>query len=211
MSCQPHWVTSGRSKPSSANARFKILLIYVTKCILPCPFNPFFFSSCGPFPFLIGQDFYGPNYPKCLNLRTGPAMSSFSQCPCRSRSSFSVSCWLGTIVSDSGESLHCFLVGVNKSYVIATSDLWLFIHVSNLLPSLSTPLPYIYVNLFSTQIRKSNPYTNIKQKIHTYIHVYTNIKTQIFEVSPFHAALVKKNYNARTCWYRWTFHLVYRY
>jgi len=25
--------------------------------------------------------------------------------------------------SDSGESLHCFLVGANKSYVIATSDL----------------------------------------------------------------------------------------
>ena len=29
-----------------------------------------------------------------------------------------------------------------KSYVIATSDLWLFIHASNLLPSLPTPLPY---------------------------------------------------------------------
>ena len=39
--------------------------------------------------------------------------------------------------------LHCFLVGVNKSYIIiATSDLWLFIHASNLLPSLPTPLPY---------------------------------------------------------------------
>ena len=25
--------------------------------------------------------------------------------------------------SDSGESLHCFLVGANKSYVIAVSDL----------------------------------------------------------------------------------------
>ena len=35
---------------------------------------------------------------------------------------------------------HCFLVGwcTNKSYVIATSDLWLFIHASNLLP-LNTP------------------------------------------------------------------------
>ena len=32
---------------------------------------------------------------------------------------------------------HCFLAGwcTNKSYVIATSDLWLFIHASNLLPS----------------------------------------------------------------------------
>ena len=37
---------------------------------------------------------------------------------------------------------HCFLVGwcTNKSYVIATSDLWLFIHASNLLPS--TPHPH---------------------------------------------------------------------
>ena len=30
---------------------------------------------------------------------------------------------MGTKASDSGESLHCFLVGVKKSYVIATSDL----------------------------------------------------------------------------------------
>ena len=40
---------------------------------------------------------------------------------------------------------HCFLVGwcTNKSYVIATSDLWLFIHASNLLPLNSpSPLPY---------------------------------------------------------------------
>ena len=43
----------------------------------------------------------------------------------------------------SGESLHCFLVGwcTNKSYVIATSDLRLFIHASNLLPSLPSPTP----------------------------------------------------------------------
>ena len=44
--------------------------------------------------------------------------------------------------SDAGESLHRFLVGANKSYSIATSDLWLFIHASNLLPLLPTPLPY---------------------------------------------------------------------
>ena len=42
-------------------------------------------------------------------------------------------------VSDSGESLHCFLVRVNKSYVTATSDLWLFIHASNLLPPDAPP------------------------------------------------------------------------
>ena len=47
------------------------------------------------------------------------------------------------MLSDSGESLPCFLAGVNKSYVIATTDLWLFIYASNLLPPLSTPFPYI--------------------------------------------------------------------
>ena len=48
-----------------------------------------------------------------------------------------------------GESLHCFLVGwcTNKIYVIATSDLWLFIHASNLFPStpLTTPLQLYYL------------------------------------------------------------------
>ena len=41
------------------------------------------------------------------------------------------------------DSLHCFLVGwcTNKSYVIATSDLRLFIHASNLLPSTPHPTP----------------------------------------------------------------------
>ena len=92
--------------------------------------------------FLIGWEFYVPNDLKCWNLSAGPAASAFPQCPCRSRLSFSVSCCLGTSVSDSGESLHCFLVGVSKGYVIATSDLWLFIHASKLLPSLPTPLPY---------------------------------------------------------------------
>ena len=51
----------------------------------------------------------------------------------------------GVHVFISGERLHCFLVGwcTDKSYVIATSDLWLFIHASNLLPViLPTPLPY---------------------------------------------------------------------
>ena len=43
---------------------------------------------------------------------------------------------------------HCFLVGwcTNKSYVIATSDLWLFIHASNLLPSTPHPTPlHLYI------------------------------------------------------------------
>ena len=54
----------------------------------------------------------------------------------------------GVHVFISGESLHCFLVGwcTNKSYIIATSDLWLFIHASNLLPHL-TPLHLIAYSL----------------------------------------------------------------
>ena len=49
----------------------------------------------------------------------------------------------GVLVFISGENLHCFLVGwcTNKSYVIANSDLWLFIHASNLLPSTPHPTP----------------------------------------------------------------------
>ena len=49
----------------------------------------------------------------------------------------------GVHVFISGESLHCFLAGwcTNKNYVIATSDLWLFIHASNLLPSTPHPTP----------------------------------------------------------------------
>ena len=48
----------------------------------------------------------------------------------------------GVHVFISGQSLQCFLVGwcTNKSYVIATSDLWLFIHASN--PHPSTPHPH---------------------------------------------------------------------
>ena len=69
-------------------------------------------------------------------------INKLNQCPCSSRSSVRAAAY----ASDSGESLHCFLVGVIKSYVIATSDLWLFVHASNLLPSLPTPLPYIKNN-----------------------------------------------------------------
>ena len=46
------------------------------------------------------------------------------------------------------ENLHCFLVGGNKSYVIATADLWLFIYTSNLHPSLPTLLPYLLTTYY---------------------------------------------------------------
>ena len=44
----------------------------------------------------------------------------------------------------------CFLAGANKSYVVATSDLWLFIHASNLLSSTPHPAPlHVFVLFFS--------------------------------------------------------------
>ena len=50
----------------------------------------------------------------------GPHASSLPQCPCRS-GLFSAAAWAPMCLI-SGESLHGFLVGVNKSYIIATSD-----------------------------------------------------------------------------------------
>ena len=69
----------------------------------------------------------------------------FPPCPCRGRLFVCCCSWCWYL--HSGESLHCFLVGwcANKSYVRATSDLWLFLHASNLLPLLTTPLPYTYI------------------------------------------------------------------
>ena len=73
--------------------------------------------------------------------------------------------------SDSGESLHCFLVGV-KIKVIATSELWLFIHASSLLPSLPTPLPYRYKT--GKTATTTTTTTNNKQAKH--IHTQTTNK-----------------------------------
>ena len=39
----------------------------------------------------------------------------------------------------------------DKSYVMATSDFWLFIHASNLLPSLPTPVP-LQLNCYSIHV-----------------------------------------------------------
>ena len=43
--------------------------LYVTECIIVCVwamyFLPFFPLPCRPFSFLIGWEFYGPNYLKC--------------------------------------------------------------------------------------------------------------------------------------------------
>ena len=107
-------------------------------CSGPWPFNLSFLS----FSFLIGWEFYGPNYLKC-SVKTcalGRQRRFPPSVPAVAGRQL-VIVWL----ADSGESLHFFLVGANKSYAIATSDLWLFIHASNLLPLLPTPHPYKYI------------------------------------------------------------------
>ena len=68
--------------------------------------------------FLTGWEFHGPNYLKCLKLVRWARSVLF---PPVSLQYSSRSCY--AYASDSGESLHCFPVGANKSYVIATSDL----------------------------------------------------------------------------------------
>ena len=78
------------------------------------------------FSFLIGWEFYGPNYLKCKNLCTGPAHSLSPSVPAVAghqlvivRAAAYASDWGG----GGGGVLHCFLVGANRSYVIAASDL----------------------------------------------------------------------------------------
>ena len=75
-----------------------------------------------------------------------PAASFSPSVPAEAGCLFAVGASVHVLIS--GESLYCFLVGwcTNKSYVIATSDLWLFIHASNLLPSFPTPLPYTCIH-----------------------------------------------------------------
>ena len=106
-------------------------------CVSPGPWPHNLFLSC-PFSFFDWVGVLWPQLSKVLkpvrwagSVLCVPALSS--------RSSVSSSCCL--YASDSGESLHRFPAGVIKSYVIATSDLWLFIHASSSLPSPPHPAP----------------------------------------------------------------------
>ena len=87
---------------------------------------------------------------------------------------------------------HCFLVGwcTNKSYVIATSDLWLFIHASNLLSLYSpSPLPYKYKEYQSPQSRRNISPTEI-----SFYSVSTRLKVcavkPLQRVHDFHLSLL---------------------
>ena len=102
-------------------------------CFGPWPFNLFFPVS---FPF----DWVGilwPQLPKVLKLVFGARRIPFTPVSLQRQ----VVCCCGRCSSQGRAYTVSWLVQI-KSDVIATSDLWLFIHASNLLPSLPTPLPY---------------------------------------------------------------------
>ena len=97
----------------------------------------------GPFPFWLGGGFMA-QLSKVLKVVCWAGSVPFPPVSLQ-RQVVCLTIAAGVHVFSSGESLHCFLVGwcTNKSYVIATSDLWLFIHASNLLSLYSpSPLPY---------------------------------------------------------------------
>ena len=80
-----------------------------------------------------------------------------------------------------------WLVGTNKSYVIAISDLWLFIHASNLLPlnspphsptyiftpQLPTPLPYIYIYPSTPHPTPLHIYLPLNSPPHSPTYIFT--------------------------------------
>ena len=115
-------------------------------CIHVPGHDPWIFS----FPVLFLFDWVGVLWPQLSKVLKPERWASSVPFPPVSLQR-QVVCLLLRPVFISGESLHCFLVGVQiKSYVIATSDLWLFIHASNLLPSIphTAPLHWYYDLIF---------------------------------------------------------------
>ena len=103
--------------------------------------DPLNFSFLSSFLFFDWAGVLWPHLSKVLNLLPWASSVPLSpSVPAETGCLFAVAVCVHVFIS--GESLHSLLVGVIKSYVIATSDLWLFIHAANLLPSLPTPLPY---------------------------------------------------------------------
>ena len=66
-----------------------------------------------------------------------------------------------------------------------------------------TSKPLIYINPFSSQSTKTNPYTSIKQNTHT-----PASNTNFWRVSPF-STPVNRAQKARTCWYHQPFYQIY--
>ena len=96
------------------------------------------------FPVLFLLDWVGVLWPKLSNgVKTcalGPPRPLSPQCPCAAVGRSSVIVRAAAYASDSREILHCFLVGANKSYVIATSDSVVTLH-SCFHPASLTPHP----------------------------------------------------------------------
>ena len=115
----------------TTNAGVHIYHTCVTECILCVQgHDPLIFSFLSSFPFFDWVGVLWPQLSKVLKLVPGPATSSPppplpphhpTRVPAEAGCLFAVAA--GVHVFISGDSLHCFLVGVNKSYVIATSDL----------------------------------------------------------------------------------------
>ena len=152
------------------------IYIHVTKCIAfsrPVTFNRSFFLS---FSFLIGWQFYGPKLwsVKTCTLGLGPRVSSLPQRPCRSRSF--LSCSLRTPASDLGESLHCFLVGVRRSYVIAmlTCDSSFILHLYFIYTSF---ILHLYFRPASLHIHPILTETHSGVTAVLYLKIQTDIKT----------------------------------
>ena len=112
--------------------------LIVTECIVCVSGYDLLFFSLS---FLF-FDWVGVLWPHLSKVLKPVRQRPFSpQCPCRGRL-FVCCCGRCSRVQLRGELTLLPGWCANTSYVIATSDLWLFIHASNLLPSLPSPLPY---------------------------------------------------------------------
>ena len=104
---------------------------------IPAPPNLFF-------PVLFLLDWVGVLWPQLSNgVKTcalGLPRPLSPQCPCAAVGRSSVIVRAAAYASDSREILHCFLVGADKSYVIATSDSVVTLH-SCFQPASLTPHP----------------------------------------------------------------------
>ena len=110
--------------------------------------DPLSFSFLWSFLFFDCVGVLWPQFSKVLQFVRWASSVPFSpSIPTEAGCLFAVATCVHVFIS--GESLLCFLVGVNKSYVIATSDLWLFIHASNMLPSTPHPTP-LHISMMET-------------------------------------------------------------
>ena len=83
--------------------------------------DPLTFSFLSSFLFFDWVGILWPQLSKVLKLVHWASSVPFPSVPAEAGCLFAVAACVHVFIS--GESLHCFLAGVNRSYVIATSDL----------------------------------------------------------------------------------------